>query len=168
MQQNNYTWHWGIVEMLTSCVQSFPMRGLQEHTMTNRTRWCCASGSLLHSSYFWLFFIVLFILLLLLLFITTPLSSGCCDEEMPPFAGQIKEILFVILMATFDTGDWADYYHTLLTLFVSFSSEDGRHPAQTAHVVPKLRTSSAETHEVRHHCCWKQKWLCLRCSGSTV
>ena len=25
------------------------------------------------------------------------LSSGCCDEEISPFAGQIKEILILIL-----------------------------------------------------------------------
>lgn len=57
---------------------------------------------------------------------------------------------------------------TLLTLFPPFSSEDGWHPAQTAHVVSKLRTSSAEAHEVRHHNCWGHKWLCLCCSGSQL
>ncbi len=37
---------------------------------------------------------------------------------------------------------------SIFPLCIPFSSEDRRHPAQTAHVVPKLRTSSAETHEV--------------------
>ena len=45
----------------------------------------------------WLF-IVFVILLLLLLFFTIPLSSGCCDEEISTFAGQIQEILILILI----------------------------------------------------------------------
>lgn len=38
------------------------------------------------------------------------------------------------------------------TLFVSFSSKERRHPTETAHIVPKLWASSAQTHEVRQRC----------------
>lgn len=40
----------------------------------------------------------------------------------------------------------------MCTLYISSSSEDRRYPAQTTHIIPKLRTSSAQTHEVRPHC----------------
>lgn len=64
--------------------------------------------------------------------------------------------------------------HSIFTSCISFSSEDRRHPAQTAHIVPKLRKSSAETHEVRLHCPDTENinirldwmWQCLCCSGS--
>lgn len=48
--------------------------------------------------------------------------------------------------------------HSLFTLCICSSSEDRGHPAQTTHVIPKLWTSSAETHEVRHHRTRTHKW----------
>lgn len=84
MQQNNYTWHWGSVEMLIwyVCTKfSYTWSAETYNDESNKT----APRELPVSD----FFIVLFIVLPLLLFITTPLSFCCCDEEMSQFAGQI-------------------------------------------------------------------------------